>query len=521
MTPQETPLAYLSPPYRITTWEELQAALVTPPPGFNPKDMRRLANLARGLTVTAPPALAVLHPRIRLKAYQLRTTELVRIPRMQVKTTAALALEQNSADFAPYHASLERIVGARELGSFVANLLGCEEGAALFSDEVRAKLSAYLDPHRRHLLVRAFATHLRTLCKHLIEGGTHDAQRIAAFRTLLLAYTAFGLGNEDVLDAVRQGLAEGKESFAFQNAVAELLFCRVPRMLYSRLLRPQVPIESFVRRLEKVELTVYQRNALTSMVRRAVEPENIARRLGAAERAVRVFRIDEGEKTRLLGMLRNLRTELTRARQLYEQLVLEKNLVQLSKVYRPQSYGTKVHFTTEIRRVLYRKDFLDLYPTKDYLDLLKGHISSDCTSEANLARRHLAEPRFFNMRFFRGRAWIGNVYCLDFGDVARALVIDRIQIPRSNNALYLQFFPLLARALRRSLRRSTYRYVLVSSNVSNNDHIRRLLTAYVRATHPARVELPAPAGLAGSFECFRNGRSRFYVLVDVSKKDPS
>ncbi|MCR4437965.1 MAG: hypothetical protein QHJ34_02830 [bacterium] len=519
MTPQETALAYLFPPYRITTWEELQAALVIPPPGFQKDDMARLARLVRGLEITVAPALAALRPRIRLKAYQLRTTELVRIPRMQVRTTAALALEQNGALFAPYSASLERIAGARELGSFVAGVAGSDEGSALFSDDVRAKLSAYLDPH--HLLVRVLATHLRALCKRLIEGGVHDAQRIAALRTLLLAYTAFGLGNEDVLDAVRQGLAEGKESVAFQNVVAELLFCRVPRILYTRLLRPQVPIETFVRRLEKVDLTVYQRNALTSMVRRAVEPENVARRLGAAERAVRIFRIDEGEKTRLLGMLRNLRIELTRARQLYEQFVLEKDLVPLSKVYRPQSYGVRVHFTTQIRSVLYRKDFLDLYPTKDYLDLLKGSISGDCSSGADLARRHLAEPRFFNMRLFRGRKWVGNVYCLDFGDVARALVIDRIQIPRSTQAHYLQFFPLLAKALRRSLRRSTYRYVLVSNVISNHDHIRKLFAAYVRSARPARIELPAPPGLAANFECFRGGKPRFLVLVDMSQAEPS
>lgn len=73
----------------------------------------------------------------------------------------------------------------------------------------------------------------------------------------MLAHTLFAVGNEDVLNLIRQGLGEGLDSISLHNGMAELLFRRVPLMLRNRLLRARVPIETLVPRLEQMQLTVY------------------------------------------------------------------------------------------------------------------------------------------------------------------------------------------------------------------------------------------------------------------------
>lgn len=88
------------------------------------------------------------------------------------------------------------------------------------------------------------------------------------------------------------------------------------------------------------------------MVRAAAEQENWQAGLRTAEHAVRTFRIDKQEKTRLIGILGNPRTELTSGGQLLEQVVLEEPPRPLSKVYQPRCFRMKVHFATQIRRLL-------------------------------------------------------------------------------------------------------------------------------------------------------------------------
>ncbi|MGQ9854886.1 MAG: hypothetical protein ACUVTG_15980 [Candidatus Oleimicrobiaceae bacterium] len=109
-------------------------------------------------------------------------------------------------------------------------------------------------------------------------------------------------------------------------AVAELILWPLRQAVRQRLLMPRIPGEAFVRKLDRVKLTVHQKNALTTIVRRAVRPESIDRSLKAAEGAARLFRITPHERTRLLGRLQNLRSELTKAGDFYEQYVLDRAL---------------------------------------------------------------------------------------------------------------------------------------------------------------------------------------------------
>ncbi|MDZ7271400.1 MAG: hypothetical protein ONB17_07275 [candidate division KSB1 bacterium] len=518
MAPEQRDSTYVEPPYRLTTIEQIRAAIKTPPPGFTRTHMGRVQRLASQVRLQSPPALSVLPQTITLRLYQFRT-QLVRVSHMDIRTSAELSLERDPALFAPYMPFVQRIARESDLVSFLSNLLADEADGGLLPGRVRDQLREQLTQARYHLVVRTMANHLRSLCKALLKSGAGDREQVRKFRFLLLAHTLFAVGNDDVLNLIRKGLEEGPNSVTLHNGMAELLFRRVPIMLYKRVLRPQAPIESFVRRLEHMRLTVYQRNALTTMVRAAADQETWARRLRAAERAARTFQIPEDEQVRLLGMLGNLQVELTRAHQLFEEVVLEQPLRPLCAAYRqhPLALGVKVHFTVQMRRFLCTAERLVLYPTKDYMDLLKGRFSSDCTSEAKLALAHLSEPRFFNMRIFRNQEWIGNFYCLDLGDVAKAIVIDRIQIPRTVPAVYHQFFPVLSRAFERVLRKTPYRYVMIAPDVSNHLHVRRLLAAYIRSRRPKSLELTDLPGLRRSFESFSGERPRFYVLVDLEE----
>jgi hypothetical protein len=442
--------------------------------------------------------------------------EVLQPVRKEPTPTEAFPLDMDTTVFASYMHMLEEMASAPHLTSFLAEPLAGPEDPGAVHAELRSQLANDVRHGRYHLVPTSLRRYLLALCKYIIKSGAVDGRLVVEFRRLLLAYILFGPGNGDVLAAVRRAIAQGTNSTELKWLTAEFLFYRVPRVLYQRFLRPRIPIEAFVRRLDKIELTVYQRNALTGIVRRA-ESGTFEYELDVAERAVRLFRIRPEERTRLSGMLQNLRIELRRARLLYEEIVLDEALVPATEWYRQRVWGQREIVTYEKKRI-YRREHLDLYPTKDYLDLLKGEVSHDCTTGVRLARAHLAEPRFFNLRVFWGKEWIGNIYCLDFGTPLNALVIDRVQIPCRTVALYQRFFWGLAGAFRRVLHDSRYRYVLVPEDISNHESIQGLLRLWVATTHPTRMEVLDSPKRAEAFESFQSSRPHFLVLAELSKE---
>lgn len=173
MAPEPRQAAYAQSPYRLTTFEQVEAAVQTPPPGFTRAEMSKVVDLAPKLRLRPPPALSALPDCLKLRLYQSRR-QAVRVPRMEIRTTAALSLERDPTPFGAYLPLVERIAREQHLGSFVSNLLAGDENAGPLRGEVRARLAKQLSRRRYHLVVRTMASHLRSLCKALLKSGVRQ-----------------------------------------------------------------------------------------------------------------------------------------------------------------------------------------------------------------------------------------------------------------------------------------------------------------------------------------------------------
>lgn len=135
---------------------------------------------------------------------------------------------------------------------------------------------------------------------------------------------------------------------------------------------------------------------------------------------------------------------------------------------------------------------MELYPTKDFLDICKGVVSGDCVTEV-LGENHLRESRYFSIRIFMDRKWIGNIYMLDFTDTKGILLVDRIQIPRNLRVLYHRFFDHLRDAFGELFASVPYETIIMPLTISNHKTLQKVFNAY-------RKKLPSVAVDFGNSE---------------------
>jgi hypothetical protein len=154
-----------------------------------------------------------------------------------------------------------------------------------------------------------------------------------------------------------------------------------------------------------------------------------------------------------------------------------------------------------------------LQPAKDYLEYRKGMVSGDCSSGGALAAAHLRHPRFFNLRMFVGPSvldWRGNIYCLDFSDGPEpAVVVDRVQIDRSEELVPLEFFPSLRTVLCDRLFAGLGLKVLAPSKISNYARLQASFQRYLADAKPS-LEALAFGPQDRAFEC--SGEAQLYRL---------
>jgi hypothetical protein len=135
-----------------------------------------------------------------------------------------------------------------------------------------------------------------------------------------------------------------------------------------------------------------------------------------------------------------------------------------------------VSYRDVIRATYTEKTTILFYPTKDYMDLFHGTFSSDCVG-LDLAQKHLTDPAYFNIRIFKNGRWKGNIYMLDLTDRG-ILMVDRIQIPRSINAEYMQFFKSLKEVFQEMFSKVDYDEILMPLTISNHDIIQRVFNKF-------------------------------------------
>ena len=161
-----------------------------------------------------------------------------------------------------------------------------------------------------------------------------------------------------------------------------------------------------------------------------------------------------------------------------------------------------------IKNIIDEVPYISLFPCKDLHDFFKGMYSGDCSQEISLAKEHLLAPRFFNIRVFDHRKWVGNIYMLDYSD-QKTLIVDKIQIKSSTSVKSPGFVKRIMDLLSLTLRTNNgFTLIGPSSGISNYDHIEKQYVSY-RAKRK-QVQFTFDNEDRKIFECAKS--SRFYIL---------
>ena len=376
------------------------------------------------------------------------------------------------------------------------NLLGAYESVQAIRCLLQSEILAYVRTRRTRRV------------------GLEDLKR------LMVAYTLHQPGNEDVLQALRKSMRREPNGSLRQNAVAELLFCRLPRLVEGLTrVDPRLIRAKLLRKLGRIDLTAAQRTNLIGLFEPSTGEWDL---LPTLERirsvAGRIVLADEARR-RLCDFIVSLRDEVLRIRRLYDLWFLTSELRRMRKIYTPRNVmECRIAVEESLVRRVVDEITLSFYPTKDWLDLCKGKTSSDCTNW-HLGREHLLAPPFFNVRIFRGSDWIGNIYMLDFTRQNGWLLVDRIQIPRGIEAGYVRFFDYLREVFEELFEGVEYEGILMPLRISNHASIQKAFNDYKEKLERRSVRFPSR--YRRSFESLSGGGGYYLLASRPKRRTPS
>jgi hypothetical protein len=233
---------------------------------------------------------------------------------------------------------------------------------------------------------------------------THKTKRLTTehFRRLLVAGTLFNTNNDDILQALRIQKPGDATQPLQKNALAELLFVRLPNFI-----KELFPMDSkAIRRrlfakIAKLDMSNRQRASFHAYYRTNATSGDIVPILKRMDMVMKNMSLPPETKTAFHDYLSSLQTQIEYAPALYRILFLCKELIPLQKLHKPGRVMTSsVSYAERIFRTYTVVTTLDFYPTKDFMDFFKGTISGDCTG-SRLGEAHLCTPNFFNIRIFQ------------------------------------------------------------------------------------------------------------------------
>jgi hypothetical protein len=359
----------------------------------------------------------------------------------------------------------------------------------------------------RKFLQMEILTFIRT--KRMKRIGMEELKR------LLIAYTIFLPGNEDVLQGLRTSASRGTNSALFQNAIAELLFCRLPRLIDGLTrVEPKIIRQKFLSKVAKLDLTVNQKTNLYGYFNPNISQDDLLPILSKLDAVVRQIPIPDEKRQKLCGYIMSFTNDIISVQRLYGRWFLSPELKRLRKLYTPKNVMQyRINVMENIVRKYIHSTQLEFYPTKDWMDLCKGKMSSDCSGHL-LGQRHLLTPAFFNIRIFRHSDWIGNIYMLDFTEESGCLLVDRIQIPRGIKAEYVLFFDSLRIAFEELFEKTGYESILLPLRISNHASIQKVFNNYKENLAKSKIRFR----LADKhlFESLRQ-REKYYILCSREK----
>jgi hypothetical protein len=114
-------------------------------------------------------------------------------------------------------------------------------------------------------------------------------------------------------------------------------------------------------------------------------------------------------KLSLRDYLDSLKSHIEKISQVYRKWFLDRDLEIIKKLHAPSHWLKVKRYADKLVKTCTHLATLELYPTKDFLDICKGVVSGDCVTEV-LGENYLRESRYFSIRIFMDRKWLGNIY---------------------------------------------------------------------------------------------------------------
>jgi hypothetical protein len=497
-------------PYRLENPEAISEAigknLLNIGKGYAPM----LALARTGLRLSHPPALRKARKHVRKEFYRVNEKK-IREYNIEYREISNLPLIDN---FPKIEAG---IPWAGELVGY-SNLL-----SVLMSSPEGVRKACRIDSATRPVMAYESVLALRKLLRFemLSYARTKQTKHIPLedLKRLLVANTLYLPANEDVLQALRDSTTNTSKQSLYQNALAELLFARLPRFMEGLVsVDPLMIRRKLSSKLSKLDMTARHRLSLYGYFQTDVSHGDLLPTLNRINAIAQRLTLTAQTKERIHSYIESLERGISYFRTLYRDWFLGPELTLMSKLYSPGNVmSCKISSWKTLMKTYTLVTTLEFYPTKDWMDLQKGSVSMDC-SKSDLGEKQLLSPNFFNIRIFRNSKWIGNIYMLDFTRECGCIIVDRIQIPRGIRAKYIQFFDHLREGFEEIFEDVEYDMILLPLRISNHESIQKAFNQY-------RVKLPKKkiklrTRLTRYFESLGHPRS-FHVLCSKESSPPS
>ncbi len=492
-------------PYRLETPGDVARAM-----GRNllsiGKNYERILQVSKRYDLSFPPAYQAARKEVRKDFFKVREQK-IREVNIEYEEIENFSL---ATDFAKIESSMpwaKDLADHADIFSFIRRMpQPVKEWCRIrsYRENPSAMIESYIAVKK--LLKQELLSYAR--------AGKTKSITLDDLRRLIVALTVYDKDNRDVLEAIRIGAKGASKShdILYQNAIAELLFARIPSLM-SRLivLEPDTIRQKVFSKIAKLNVTPKQRLGLYSYFPLGLLDKEVVPVLQKMSRvASRMITMQDDFKRRFHDYIKVLTENIESRQGMYARLFLDRELEKMPKLYVPRDVMKyRISYKDIIRSTYTETTSVMFYPSKDYMDLWHGKFSSDCVG-FDLGQKHLMTPNFFNIRIFQSGEWIGNIYMLDFTDRG-ILMVDRIQIPRTIHAGYAEFFKSLAEAFQEMFADVPYSEILMPFTISNHDKIQRVFNRHKDTLPKRRVYFDVSPWYY--FESIaRQGERDYYVL---------
>ena len=487
-------------PYRLETSEEITLAMESNLLNLGKRNCKMMLAFAKRVEIKKTPA--VLQAKDVVKNFSVIREEMTRESFLSYHEIARLT------EIAHFHDIEEAIPWACELINKHENNFDFINNYS----HLKEKLSIQADTP--YGMVKAFISFKRLLRQEILAYSQSKKTKVVTLEDLkkiIVAATLFDPENGDALQALRNFIADPGKEVLYQNAMAELLFTRIPNFINGLIvIKSDVIRQKVFSKISRLGLTARQKMVLYGYYKLSLRPEELPDVLKKIDSVAQKTHLPEDVKNKLHNYLISILGLVERKHMIYPDLFLKKKeLEELRKLHKPVNVmKAKTNYREHLLKVYTNTITFRFYPTKDYFDLMRGWISDDCIG-FGLAEQQLMVPRFFNIRIFWDKRWIGNIYMLDFTRESGIILIDRIQIPRHISTEYVNFFDDLKETFAEMFKNVDYRKIVAPLTISNHKSVQEIFN-HIKDKLP-KIELSHLPRCNSSFEGMKKNRIH-YVL---------